>query len=380
MKVEQAAAGEPHAIDALQRPHIVFEGVRKHYPGTGTGRSAGEPVHALQALSFEVARAEVFGIIGRSGAGKSTLLRTINALERPSSGRVLVDGTDVATLDEDALVALRRRIGMIFQHFNLLSSRTVYENVALPLQAAGWRPALVRARVDELLALVGLADKSGAYPAQLSGGQKQRVGIARALVHEPEILLCDEATSALDPETTQSILELLREINRKLRLTIVLITHDMAVIREVCDRVLVLDQGRLQEIGEVWQLFAAPRSEAARALLRPLRQALAADLELVAEADGPEAVAVLAIGWADGGSQQGLPLAQLQVLGPRARLLQGGLDCMRGHSQGRLLVGVPVQDLRSSLSPLSPAALSSLQQALGADSLQLLGHVPAPAR
>ncbi len=380
MKVEQAAAGEPHAIDALQRPHIVFEGVRKHYPGTGTGRSAGEPVHALQALSFEVARAEVFGIIGRSGAGKSTLLRTINALERPSSGRVLVDGTDVATLDEDALVALRRRIGMIFQHFNLLSSRTVYENVALPLQAAGWRPALVRARVDELLALVGLADKSGAYPAQLSGGQKQRVGIARALVHEPEILLCDEATSALDPETTQSILELLREINRKLRLTIVLITHDMAVIREVCDRVLVLDQGRLQEIGEVWQLFAAPRSEAARALLRPLRQALAADLELVAAADGPEAVAVLAIGWADGGSQQGLPLAQLQVLGPRARLLQGGLDCMRGRSQGRLLVGVPVQDLPSPLSPLSPTALSSLQQALGADSLQLLGHVPAPAR
>ncbi|QPS07592.1 ATP-binding cassette domain-containing protein [Delftia acidovorans] len=380
MKVEQAAAGEPHAIDALQRPHIVFEGVRKHYPGTGTGRSAGEPVHALQALSFEVARAEVFGIIGRSGAGKSTLLRTINALERPSSGRVLVDGTDVATLDEDALVALRRRIGMIFQHFNLLSSRTVYENVALPLQAAGWRPALVRARVDELLALVGLADKSGAYPAQLSGGQKQRVGIARALVHEPEILLCDEATSALDPETTQSILELLREINRKLRLTIVLITHDMAVIREVCDRVLVLDQGRQQEIGEVWRVFAAPRSEAARALLRPLRQALAADLELVAAADGPEAVAVLAIGWADGGSQQGLPLAQLQVLGPRARLLQGGLDCMSGRSQGRLLVGVPVQDLPSPLSPLSPTALSSLQQALGADSLQLLGHVPAPAR
>ncbi|MBB1650461.1 methionine ABC transporter ATP-binding protein [Delftia sp. UME58] len=382
MKVEQAAAGEPHAIDALQRPHIVFEGVRKHYPGagTGTGRSAGEPVHALQALGFEVGRGEVFGIIGRSGAGKSTLLRTINALEKPSSGRVLVDGTDVATLDEDALVALRRRIGMIFQHFNLMSSRTVYENVALPLQAAGWRPALVRARVDELLALVGLADKSGAYPAQLSGGQKQRVGIARALVHEPEILLCDEATSALDPETTQSILELLREINRKLRLTIVLITHDMAVIREVCDRVLVLDQGRQQEIGEVWRVFAAPRSEAARALLRPLRQALAADLELVAAADGPEAVAVLAIGWADGGSQQGLPLAQLQVLGPRVRLLQGGLDCMRGRSQGRLLVGVPVQDLPSPLSPLSPDALSSLQQALGADSLQLLGHVPAPAR
>ena len=278
------------------------------------------------------------------------------------------------------LVQLRRRIGMIFQHFNLLSAKTVHDNVALPLQVAGLPRARINARVNELLALVGLQEKAGTYPSRLSGGQKQRVGIARALATDPEILLCDEATSALDPETTQSILELLREINRKLRLTIVLITHDMAVIREVCDRVLVLDQGRLQEIGEVWKLFAAPRSEAARALLRPLRQALAADLELVAAADGPEAVAVLAIGWADGGSQQGLPLAQLQVLGPRARLLQGGLDCMRGRSQGRLLVGVPVQDLPSSLSPLSPAALSSLQQALGADSLQLLGHVPAPAR
>jgi D-methionine transport system ATP-binding protein len=381
MKVELAAAGEAHARgapdkpDAPLRPHIVFEGVRKHYPGKG-----GAAVQALEALSFEIARAEVFGIIGRSGAGKSTLLRTINALERPSGGRVLVDGTDVATLDEDALVALRRRIGMIFQHFNLMASRTVYENVALPLRAAGWRPALIRARVDELLALVGLSDKAAAYPAQLSGGQKQRVGIARALVHEPEILLCDEATSALDPETTQSILQLLREINRKLQLTIVLITHDMAVIREVCDRVLVLDQGRLQEIGEVWQLFAAPRSQAARALLRPLQPASASDLNLLAGPGGPDAVAVLAMAWADasgpGRGGQGLPLAHLQVLGPRARLLQGGLDRIHGHSQGRLLVAVPVQDLPS---PLTPAALASLEQALGAESLQLLGHVPATA-
>jgi D-methionine transport system ATP-binding protein len=363
MKVELAAAGEAHARgapdkpDAPLRPHIVFEGVRKHYPGKG-----GAAVQALEALSFEIARAEVFGIIGRSGAGKSTLLRTINALERPSGGRVLVDGTDVATLDEDALVALRRRIGMIFQHFNLMASRTVYENVALPLRAAGWRPALIRARVDELLALVGLSDKAAAYPAQLSGGQKQRVGIARALVHEPEILLCDEATSALDPETTQSI------------------THDMAVIREVCDRVLVLDQGRLQEIGEVWQLFAAPRSQAARALLRPLQPASASDLNLLAGPGGPDAVAVLAMAWADasgpGRGGQGLPLAHLQVLGPRARLLQGGLDRIHGHSQGRLLVAVPVQDLPS---PLTPAALASLEQALGAESLQLLGHVPATA-
>ena len=342
MKVEQAAAGEPHAIDALQRPHIVFEGVRKHYPGTGTGRSAGEPVHALQALSFEVARAEVFGIIGRSGAGKSTLLRTINALERPSSGRVLVDGSDVATLDEDALVALRRRIGMIFQHFNLLSSRTVYENVALPLQAAGWRPALVRARVDELLALVGLADKSGAYPAQLSGGQKQRVGIARALVHEPEILLCDEATSALDPETTQSILELLRTINRKLGITIILITHEMSVIREIADRVLVLEQGRIAELGEVWKVFGNPQHPATRALLAPLQHGLPDDLRQRLLPDAPagrhERILQLAYRGEDGLEPDFPRIAQ--ALGGRVRLLHGGVDRIQGHAQGQLLIAL----------------------------------------
>ena len=344
MKVEQAAVGEPHAIDALQRPHIVFEGVRKHYPGTGrgTGRGAGEPVHALQALSFEVARAEVFGIIGRSGAGKSTLLRTINALERPSSGRVLVDGTDVAPLDEDALVALRRRIGMIFQHFNLLSSRTVYENVALPLQAAGWRPALVRARVDELLALVGLAEKSGAYPAQLSGGQKQRVGIARALVHEPEILLCDEATSALDPETTQSILELLRTINRKLGITIVLITHEMSVIREIADRVLVLEQGRIAELGEVWKVFGNPQHPATRALLAPLQHGLPDDLRQRLLPDAPagrhERILQLTYRGEDGLEPDFPRIAQ--ALGGRVRLLHGGVDRIQGHAQGQLLIAL----------------------------------------
>ena len=208
--------------------------------------------------SFSIVRGEIFGIIGRSGAGKSTLLRTINMLERPGAGRVLIDGADVGQLDEDGLVALRRRIGMIFQHFNLLSAKTVAENVALPLRVAGVKPAAARVRVDALLDLVGLRDKADAYPAKLSGGQKQRVGIARALVHEPRILLCDEATSALDPETTQSILALLRDINRKLGLTVVLITHDMAVIREICHQVLVLDGGRKVEQGEVWRVFGDP--------------------------------------------------------------------------------------------------------------------------
>jgi len=243
--------------------HIVFEQLGKHYPGA--------PAAALQDVSFTVARAEVFGIIGRSGAGKSTLLRTINMLERPSAGQVRVDGVDVGTLDEDGLVALRRRIGMIFQHFNLLSAKTVFENVALPLRVAGVPRAEIVPRVMALLELVGLADKAQVYPATLSGGQKQRVGIARALVHRPEILLCDEATSALDPETTESILALLRDINRTLGLTVVLITHDMAVIRQACDRVLVLDQGRAVELGTVWQVFAEPQAAATLALLRPLR-------------------------------------------------------------------------------------------------------------
>ncbi|MCG2599264.1 MAG: ATP-binding cassette domain-containing protein, partial [Achromobacter sp.] len=193
---EQAEAG------AARDAHIVFDGLRKHYQGPQG------PVAALSDISFSIARGEVFGIIGRSGAGKSTLLRSINMLERPSAGHVRVDGVDVGSLDEDALVGLRRRIGMIFQHFNLLSAKTVAQNVALPLRVAGVKPAEARAKVDALLDLVGLRDKADAYPSKLSGGQKQRVGIARALVHDPEILLCDEATSALDPETTQSILAL----------------------------------------------------------------------------------------------------------------------------------------------------------------------------
>ena len=243
--------------------HIVFEHLGKTY--------AGAPAAALDDVSFQVARGEIFGIIGRSGAGKSTLLRTVNMLERPSRGHVRIDGADIGRLDEDGLVALRRRVGMIFQHFNLLSAKTVFENVALPLRVAGVPRLDIAPRAMALLDLVGLAGKAQAYPAMLSGGQKQRVGIARALVHQPEILLCDEATSALDPETTEQILALLRDINQRFGLTVVLITHDMSVIRQACDRVLVLDHGRVVEQGAVRQVFLAPRADATLALLRPLR-------------------------------------------------------------------------------------------------------------
>jgi D-methionine transport system ATP-binding protein len=250
---------------AREIAHITFDGLGKVYPGASSA--------ALQDVSFAVQRGESFGIIGRSGAGKSTLLRTINALELPSTGQVKVDGVDVATLGEDALVDLRRRIGMIFQHFNLLSAKTVFENVALPLRVAGVPKARIAPRVNELLSLVGLAGKAEAYPAMLSGGQKQRVGIARALVHRPEILLCDEATSALDPETTDAILTLLGDVQREFGLTVVLITHDMGVIHQACERVLVLDQGHIAELGPVEEVFANPLSEATRALLRPLQHA-----------------------------------------------------------------------------------------------------------
>ena len=233
------------------------------------------PVAALHGIDLAIQRGEVFGIIGRSGAGKSSLIRTINRLEQPSTGRVLIDQVDIGEFDEDRLVALRRRIGMIFQHFNLMSAKTVWQNVELPLKVAGVPKEKREQKVRELLELVGLQEKHKAYPAQLSGGQKQRVGIARALVHDPAILLCDEATSALDPETTQSILGLLREINQRLGLTIVLITHEMAVIRDICDRVVVLEHGRIVEQGPVWEVFGNPQHEVSKTLLAPLQHAFA---------------------------------------------------------------------------------------------------------
>ena len=249
----------------LSRAHVRFIGVGKTYDGRQG------PVAALKGIDLAIQHGEIFGIIGRSGAGKSSLIRTINRLEQPSSGRVLIEQTDINSFDENALVGLRRQIGMIFQHFNLMSAKTVWQNVELPLKVAGVPKLQREQKVRELLELVGLQGKHGAYPAQLSGGQKQRVGIARALVHNPAILLCDEATSALDPETTQSILGLLREINQRLGLTIILITHEMAVIRDLCHRVVVLEQGRIVEQGPVWQVFGDPQHDVSKTLLAPLQ-------------------------------------------------------------------------------------------------------------
>lgn len=240
---------------------IKLEQIHKAY------QSGGRETIALRDVSLSIQPGEIFGIIGRSGAGKSTLIRMLNLLERPGSGEVVLNDVDMTALDERALRKMRHRIGMVFQHFNLLQSKTVLENVCLPMRLAGVPRARQIERAHEVLALVGLQDHAQKYPRQLSGGQQQRVGIARALANEPQLLLCDEATSALDPETTQSILALLAEINERLGITIVLITHSMDVIRQICHRVAVVEAGEIVESGEVLDVLLRPSHVVTRGLL-----------------------------------------------------------------------------------------------------------------
>ena len=231
--------------------------------------SASGSVEALKDVNLTIADGEIFGIIGLSGAGKSTLVRCINLLERPTSGEVWVDGRNLTTLSQKELLQVRRQIGMIFQSFNLLEQRTVLRNICFPLEISGTPKAEAKKRAEELLKVVGLADKAASFPSQLSGGQKQRVAIARALATNPRYLLCDEATSALDPHTPRSILELLREINKSLGVTIIVITHEMKVIDQICDRVAVIDKSCIAEEGRVADVFTNPKSDIARELVLP---------------------------------------------------------------------------------------------------------------
>ena len=224
---------------------------------------------AVKNINLTINDGDIFGIIGLSGAGKSTLVRCINLLEVPTEGDVLVDGKSMLSLSRRELLAARQKIGMIFQGFNLLAQRTVLQNVCYPLEIAGWKKKESVERAMELLSVVGLADRAKAYPSQLSGGQKQRVAIARALATKPRYLLCDEATSALDPTTTQSILSLLKEINRTMGVTVIVITHEMRVIDQICDRVAVIDRGQIAELGAVSQVFTNPQSKIARELILP---------------------------------------------------------------------------------------------------------------
>lgn len=222
---------------------------------------------ALKNINLEIKENEIMGIIGYSGAGKSTLVRLINRLEEPSSGEVFVNGENILLLDKTTLRKRRRKIGMIFQHFNLMSAKNVYENIAFALKIAHWDKAKIPHRVQELLALVGLSDKAKSYPSELSGGQKQRVAIARALANEPKILLCDEATSALDAKTTKSILTLLKEIQQKMSLTIVLITHQIEVVKQIADRVCVMSSGEIVELGGVKEVFGSPKHPCTQEIL-----------------------------------------------------------------------------------------------------------------
>lgn len=237
---------------------IRFEHVSK------TFQTKNGPFDALKDVSFEIEKGDIYGVIGYSGAGKSTLIRMVNALETPTSGNVWVEGKDIGTLNQKELRNLRKGIGMIFQQFNLLESKTIYDNVAIALKLNGISKKDIEKRVTELLDFVELSDKKYSYPGQLSGGQKQRVGIARALANNPSILLCDEATSALDPKTTDSILELLKKINEMLHITIVIITHEMNVIQKICNKVAVMDYGQVVETGSVIQVFSNPQSDIAK--------------------------------------------------------------------------------------------------------------------
>jgi len=234
-----------------------------------TFRGADNEVKALEDITLDIYAGEIFGIIGMSGAGKSTLVRCINFLEKPTKGTVIFDGQDLSTLTRSELYKVRQSMGMIFQQFNLLMQRTALGNICFPLEIAGWKKTEAEARAKELLELVGMADKADAYPAQLSGGQQQRVAIARALATNPKVLLCDEATSALDPSTTRGVLTLLKDINKRLGITIVVITHEMSVIEEICQRVTIIDNGRIAETGNVEEIFTKPKSVAARRLVFP---------------------------------------------------------------------------------------------------------------
>jgi D-methionine transport system ATP-binding protein len=330
------------SVDVNATPMVRFEAVGKTFGGTG-----GHPAFtALTGVDYTVQHGAIAGIIGRSGAGKSTLIRLVNGLEVPSAGKVFVDGVDVAALDAAGLRALRREVGMIFQHFNLLSSRTAFDNVALPLEIAGVGADAIRAKVLPLLDLVGLSDKAGRYPAELSGGQKQRVGIARALATSPKLLLSDEATSALDPETTQSILELLKRINADLGLTVLLITHEMEVVKTVASDVAVIDGGRIVEQGRTFDVFTRPQHETTRSLLSAasggakLPEWISADLKPAPQPGDRALVRLVFFGET---AFQPLTARLVAEIGPDVNILAGAIDEIAGEPFGSLVVSYPAE-------------------------------------
>ena len=294
-------------------------------------------VDALKNISLTIDDGDIYGIIGMSGAGKSTLVRCINMLERPTSGQVLIDGTDMAKLSPAELRRARRDITMIFQGFNLLMQRNCLANICFPLELAGVKRSEAKKRAKDLLELVGLPDKAKAYPAQLSGGQQQRIAIARALATDPKVLLCDEATSALDPKTTASILELIRDINRRLGITVIIITHQMNVVEDICNRVAILENGEVVEEGEVSEVFSRPKSSAARRMVFP-----DSDNELLS-AEGGERVIRLVF---NGAEAAGQPIIAKMAIDERiaASILYASTKSIGSKLYGKMLLGLPDDD------------------------------------
>lgn len=301
---------------------------------TKTFRTGGNHLHAVQDVNLTIDKGEIFGIIGFSGAGKSTLVRCINLLERPTKGAVYFEETNLMEVSERELLKHRQNMGMIFQHFYLLSQRNVLDNVLFPLEIIGMRKQEAREKAGELLKLVGLTDKARAYPAQLSGGQKQRVAIARALATDPKVLLCDEATSALDPETTRNILSLIKEINEKLGVTVVIITHEMRVIEQICDRVAVMNKGTVEEVGSVKEVFLHPKSQTAKRLLLPQENELLQELKA-----GTMRIAF------DGQSSFEPVISRLTLeSGALINILGANTENIGGKAYGQMLIELPKEE------------------------------------
>lgn len=298
-------------------------------------------VHAVRDVSLEIRDGEIFGIIGFSGAGKSTLVRCINLLERPTSGSVQIDGVELTTLAEKQLRETRTKIGMIFQHFNLMRSRTVYENIDFPLKKSNLSKAQKAEKIHSLLELVGLTDKKDVYPSQLSGGQKQRVAIARALANDPKVLLCDEATSALDPQTTQSILKLLKKVNTELGITIVLITHEMSVVKDICDRVAIMDAGTVVETGDTVDVFSKPQTSLTKDFIdtatniRKIYDLIEEDNDLTKLKAGEKMVLLTYAG-----ASAGEPMISYlsKAFDVQANIIYGNIDYLKGRPLGKLVV------------------------------------------
>ena len=315
---------------------IKIKELSKRYPAH---RKGDEGLLALEYIDIEVNAGEIYGIIGHSGAGKSTLLRTMNLLERPTSGEVIIDDVDLTKLSKQELQQQRSKIGMIFQHFNLLSSATVYDNIAFPLRLhKQLSKADIAAKVDELISLVGLEDHRDKYPSQLSGGQKQRVGIARALANDPKVLLCDEATSALDPQTTQSILELLLQINKDLGITIVLITHEMHVVQSICDRVAVIHGGRIVEEGSVVEVFLKPKHPVTKEFIMEERHQEDIQPWAAFKSQGGKGGAVVKIDYLGEVTYEPVLNQVLNAAGVSFAILQGTISKMKDVPYGQLVV------------------------------------------